>query len=239
MSDFLDEMIEDVAPRFKRSILQDLEAFDDHYVDWETKSGFPFLHITTREYYIQSFFEQVLEGRIRFTLIDGILPSLLINRGYSFDFLERDSNGFPPNVFDESRLRYGSNRECEQDILFQFIKTCPGKKIGYRYTNLPAGGQAKQKTQKAICELGVSEVVILDWSLQASVVTPDFPYSKAYDNISIRYSSIQDFFLEHLDEDIYHRFISFLQHMVHEFLNRRFTDKVGSKTTIFRPPAPF
>lgn len=207
MNDFLQQLIDWRVPIFKKYALEELEVFNDFHTVWEKKSGFPFLHLTSKEYYLQQFFEERLESFIRYTLIKNVLGSLLVNKGYKFKFLEPSYDGFKPNIW--------SNEECEQNIGFEFIEAKIDKKIGFRYTALPVVKKYRDKLSDIIQKEGIDEIVIIDWSLNDSFQRLDTsPY---YPGINIRHEGIKDFFNDYLDEDLYVRFIQYLKDTVLEF----------------------
>lgn len=211
MDDFLDELFEWKIPEFRKYALYDLEAFYDHYSEseWQRKSGFPFLKITSKEFYLQKFYETRLESYIRYNLIKPIFGSLLANRGFQFKFLEPSFDGFRPNVW--------NNRECEQHIGFEFIEFQEKQKVGYRYTVLPVTREGRKKLLDIVKKEDIQEIVILDWELQKTAYEPDYPIDPMFDDILVRYMTVKEFFEQYLDADQYNRFIKRLKEIVIEF----------------------
>ena len=76
--------------KFKKAVLENLEAFNDFNVDWQRHSGFPFLKTTSREYYLQKDFEKTIEHYVRYILIYHVLSGLLLSKEseYNIEFAQ-------------------------------------------------------------------------------------------------------------------------------------------------------
>ena len=208
MEKILQEIIEETVPRFKKEILSCLEAFNDHYFDWRSKSGFPFLNLTSCEYYLQKSFEKTTEHYVRYFLIRDVLIRLMVAKGHDFY----------PCEFDHG-INYReikNNRECEHELGFEFMEEKENRKIGYRYTFLPTGKKLVDHLFTIIQEACISEIVIIDWSLSDKPARPAYPLNPRFDGITIRYVTVYDFFRENIDEQSYETFISFLKTTVQE-----------------------
>lgn len=93
-----DKITSDAIRAFKKSMLERLEAFNDMNADWERKSGFPFLHLTSKEYYLQQYFEKAIENDVRVILINGVIQKLLFHHDSNFEFLEYILDAMKPAV---------------------------------------------------------------------------------------------------------------------------------------------
>ena len=203
-----EEITSEAVRTFKKKILEGLEAFNDIYADWERKSSFPFLHLTSREYYLQKDFENIIENYTRYILVNRVLQKLLREHDSHFEFLEYILDAMKPSI--------RTNREYEQEQGFEFIEYREDKTIGFRYTFLPVGKPFTEPLVRQIQEERMTEVVIIDWSLQESASKPVSSPSPCFQNIVIRYVTIKEFFSEYLDNETYTKFISYLKSTILE-----------------------
>ena len=203
-----DQITSDAIRVFKKSMLDRLEAFNDMNADWERKSGFPFLQLTSKEYYLQKDFEKAIENDVRFILVNNVIQKLLYHHDSNFEFLEYILDAMKPAV--------RSNREYELEQGFEFIEYCDYKRVGFRYTFLPTGRTYTEPLIKQIKDEKITDIVIIDWSLQKAAARPSYSISPCFKDLKIRYVTLQEFFAEYLTEDLYTRFIKYLQSTIIE-----------------------
>ena len=210
VQEYMLKITTEAASDFKKAMLERLEVSNDFNVSWKEKSGFPFLKLTSREYYLQKDFEKIIEHYTRNILINEVLEKMLKHNNYLFESLEYFLNAINPGI--------RTNREYECEMGFEFIETREDKKIGFRYTLLPFGKNMTEPLLKQINEENIKEIIIIDWSLQDKVTKPSYGESLCFQDLTIRYLSVHDFFLEYFnDENIYNFFIDFLQKNIIEF----------------------
>ena len=193
---------------FKKAILERLEEFNDMNTDWERNSGFPFLHLTSREYYLQKEFEKVIENHVRYILVNDVLQKLLQEHNSIFEFLEHILDAMKPGI--------RTNREYEREQGFEFIEYREDKRIGFRYTFLPTGRTFTEPLVKQIQAEKITEVVIIDWSLHEEASKPIYNPSLCFQKIKIRYVTLHEFFDEYLNNELYEKFIDYLKHTILE-----------------------
>lgn len=195
---------------FKKAVLDRLEAFKDFHVDWQRHAGFSFLNITSKEYYLQKDFEKIIEHYVRNILIFHVFSGLLLSEfaEYTVEFLE--------DVLDIMNPGIRSNREFEKEQGFEFIEYRDEKRTGFRYTFLPTGRTLTAPLMKQINDEKLTEIVIIDWSLQETANKPSYGESPCFKGLNIRYLTLYEFFDEYLDVCIYDDFVSYLQDTVAE-----------------------
>ncbi len=203
-----EEITSEAIRAFKKAILERLEAFNDMNAEWERNPGFPFLHLTSREYYLQKDFEKVIENYVRYILVNSVLQKLLCEHDSTFEFLEHILNTMKPGI--------RTNREYEREQGFEFIEYREDKRIGFRYTYLPTGRTFTEPLVKQIEDEKITEVVIIDWSLQMVPTKPGYNPSRCFQNIVIRYATLQEFFAEYLDVELYKKFVVYLKSTILE-----------------------
>ena len=201
---------QEATVKFKKAVLENLEAFNDFNVDWQRHSGFPFLKTTSREYYLQKGFEKTIEHYVRYILVYHVLSGLLLSKDseYNIEFLEYVQDTMNPGI--------RTNREYEKEMGFEFIEYRDDKRIGFRYTFLPTAKPITTELIKQIEDEKITEIVIIDWTLQETANKPSYGEAPCFKNLVIRYVTLRDFFKEYLMEDIYEDFVGFLRNTVTE-----------------------
>lgn len=197
---------------FKSNILDRLEAFNDHFPlrsECFRQQGFAFLKLTTREYYLQTFFETILESYTRFFLVSNVFEQAL-NKQHNFIFLEKTYDGVRPYCW--------NNRECDNNIGFDFIEYTDSKTIGYRYSDLPGMKQNAIHLMEKIEEYGVDEIVIIDTtSLEMACSIENYTIRPELSGLVVSKTCIKDFIISHLDETCYKQYSEFLLNAINDF----------------------
>lgn len=206
MIDITQNMNNKVAD-FRACVLEALEQFNDTYTDWESKSGFPFLNLTSREYYLQRFFEERIEEYIREILVNDLLDEMFYYADKNVKFFRLD--------YDVASKEILTNRRFERLAGFEFIEKQIDRVIGFRYTPLPIGKDARSHLLKLIEENEINEIRIIDWPLAE---TYDITIEKKGwpEELTIRHDSLEGFFIEYFGAGLYRQFIDYLRETVYE-----------------------
>ena len=79
------------------------------------------------------------------------------------------------------------------------------KRIGFRYTFLPTEKPITTELIKQIEDEKITEIVIIDWTLQETANKPSYGEAPCFKNLVIRYVTLRDFFKEYLKNFLHFR----------------------------------
>lgn len=177
--------------------LEHIEAFSDlsrvHHTS-PKNGGFPVFMIDNREYYEQSYFDELIENSVWRYLVNGVFHDLFTPEYCSVNNLTCDWQEMRPP------LTTSYVERIEERYPIEFIITRNGKREGYRYTNCYKN---KERMRTLFESKGIDSLSVIDFSsgIQSSFLHP-LVVPQGFDGL-IHRITLKDFFCGFFTEEEY------------------------------------
>lgn len=194
--DKFSEIIECQGAIFIKKIM---EYVSEYNVTTIKEEGFSYLRLNSSEYRLQRFMEDRVEHCIRKYLVNNVLGSALQLKGIDVFYCE-----LPKQI---SNVRsFFTNYQYENLAEFEIIANIKNKKVGFRYTSISEEYVVKNKD--------IDEIYIIDWKVPSNVNGKNKIQTELNDGTQITTYSLHAFFNTFFDNDIYEKYIAFMEDMI-------------------------